>query len=127
MTDPLEQLLHDLDRERAGGDFAGRVWALRDQRSRDRSLRLRVAAVCCALFLATGGGLLHQRTQEKQKLMELRAEHDRIERELSDLKGLTEEYSQIVYLGSTGQEDVILDLGSGNPATPVNQTVSNEF
>lgn len=127
MNEPLERLLQDLAREQAGEDFAERVWALRSQRSHLRALRLRVMAVCCVLFLATGGGLLHYRTQKKQRLLELRAEHARIERELTALKNLTEDYSSFVYLGNTGQEEVMLDLGNANSASQTNQTVSIEF
>jgi len=127
MIDRLDDLLRSVPREKASEGFSEGVLARRQRRSSQRrAWRRQIAAVVLGIVLASGGGAMYRQHREDKRMTELRAEHARLQRDLDQLKKLTENYPSVIYLGSTDEEAVVLDART-TVSGDSNTTVSNEF
>ncbi len=132
--DPLDELLRETPRVVASPEFTGRVLAALDRQPR-RSRHRRRAAIACALAGAlalTAAGVVGWRgAGERQQARAaeaaaLEAEARALARELASLRTLAAASSPVLYLGESGEVDLVLDLGAlweaslaGGPAAAV--------
>lgn len=128
------RLLRELPRETARTGFTTRVLARLDAEDHPATARPRDAwrprlafAAAAVLALVVSAGLIRYdqqreatRTAEARRvLQEIRAEHERLEREV---RALSEPEPQVIYLGGNERIDLVLDLnkvpaegGQGGP------------
>lgn len=113
----ISQLLRSLPREEASPYFtAGVLRRLREGESPRRRIPRRVlAAVAAVLVLALAFGARegwhrYQLRQSRARLAALRAEHEALNTELRALRELAAEARPVVYLGSRGDVDLVVDL-----------------
>lgn len=112
----LGRLLRELPRETARPGFTQRVLARLDEPAKiaasPRVWRLRLAVAATALLAVASAGLVRYEQSRKaeraaearQALQEIRAEHDRLEREL---RALSE--PPVIYLGGDERLDLVVD------------------
>lgn len=113
----LGRLLRELPRETARPGFTQRVLARLDEPAKiaasPRVWRLRLAVAATALLAVASAGLVRYEQSRKaeraaearQALQEIRAEHDRLERELRSLSE-----PPVIYLGGDERVDLVVDL-----------------
>ena len=121
----LTQALQELPRERASHGFTGRVLARLDEPEKRPLMlglpRLSLASVgaiaAAVLLLAVGLGARQwtapagsgdEAAEARALLEEIRAEHERLERELTELEAAG---APVLYLGGDERVDLVLDLG----------------
>jgi hypothetical protein len=121
----LGDLLHELPREHARPDFTARVLERLDAPAPRPITRL-VLAMATVLAVAVSTGVLIDRQsapreaieaeQARRIVQDLRAEHERLQRELQELSE-----PPVVYIGGNEDVDLVLDLGkvrAAEGATP---------
>lgn len=110
--DWLDDALRSLPRESALPDFTGRV--LERVRHNRRTSWVARAAIAASLVAVLGGGIaadVHIRQEREAKLEKLRAEREQLQRELDEIKKVSSEFDRSsVYLGSSGEVDLVVDL-----------------
>lgn len=119
MEDHVGRMLRELPRETARPGFTQRVLARLDQPAQSaaspRVWRLRLAAAMALLAVVSAGVVRYEQVREtarkaertaeaRQALQEIRAEHDRLEREL---RALSE--PPVIYLGGDERLDLVVD------------------
>ncbi len=114
----LGDLLRELPREHARPGFTARVLERLEAPAPARrpSARLVLAAAALVFLTAVSAGLLIDRqsgaresleaARAQRILQDLRAEHERLERELRELS-----QPPVVYIGGNEEVDLVLDLG----------------
>ncbi|MCP4661189.1 MAG: hypothetical protein GY856_37780 [bacterium] len=111
----ISQVLRSLPREEASPYFtAGVLRRLREPRRREARARW-LLAVATILILAVAFGARegwhrYEHRQAVARLAALRAEHQALETELESLRALAAQAHPVVYLGSTRNVDLVLDL-----------------
>lgn len=119
----LTQALRELPPERASPGFTSRVLARLDEpEAHPREMRLSrlslAAVAAAALLVAVALGARHDRlpgsggdaAEARALLEEIRAEHERLERELSELEAASSG-APVLYLGGDESVDLVLDVG----------------
>lgn len=137
--DPLDELLQGLPRVRASDDFTGRVLAELEGRPRRTprpgAVGWAVAAALLLVALLIGGLRVEQQQaagERASRAAELRSEHESLRQDLARLKSQAEQERPVVYLGSTDQIDLVLDLTSVErpvplaPALPMDPRLATE-
>ena len=115
MEDHVGRLLRELPRETARPGFTQRVLARLDKPAQSaaspRVWRLRLAAAMALLVVVSAGVVRYEQVRKaeraaetRQALQEIRAEHDRLEREL---RALSE--PPVIYLGGDERLDLVVD------------------
>ncbi len=113
----LGDLLRELPREHARPGFTARVLErLEAPAPASRpNVRLLLAAAALVLTTVSAGVVIDRQSGSRESLEEaqaqrilqdLRAEHERLERELEELSG-----PPVVYIGGNEEVDLVLDLG----------------
>lgn len=119
--DELHDLLEALPRAATSEDFTARVLARLDEPARavPRARWLTAAAVTVLVILGgfTGQYLIAKKQQE-ERLAAARLERAAIERELREIKRLSDEVSPVVYLGSSGEADYLVDFRVFESSSP---------
>ncbi len=115
----ITRVLGRLPRETASPHFTAAVLRRLGEEPRRRPRRLALAA-CAAVVLATVAFGVHQwseeraREQQRQealvRLEALEAEKQALEAEISSLRRMARDARPVVYLGSTPNLDMVLDL-----------------
>lgn len=117
MEDHVGRLLRELPRETARPGFTQRVLARLDEPAQPaaspRVWRLRLAVAAMVLVAVVSAGVVRyeqarkaeQAAEARQALQEIRAEHDRLEREL---RALSE--PPVIYIGGDERMDLVVDL-----------------
>jgi hypothetical protein len=115
--EPLDQLFRSLPREKASELFTERVMARVRARTAEAAAprrRLALAFAALALVITTGlvgaAGWRRAQLAEQTDLAAARAEQQRLEIELQQLKEMTAELQPVFYVGSTPRYDYYIDL-----------------
>ena len=115
----LGDLLRGLPREQARPDFTARVLARLDEapaRASGPRVRLVLAAAAITVAAVSAGVLVDRQTaapntisatRAQQTLRDLRAEHERLQRELREISE-----PPVIYVGGNEDVDLVLDLGA---------------
>ncbi|HEU5162973.1 MAG TPA: hypothetical protein VFV54_07505 [Thermoanaerobaculia bacterium] len=115
----LDQLFRSLPREKASEFFTERVMArVREKRAAAparRTYAVAFASLLVVIGLASAAGWRRWETQEEARLAAARAEQVRLERELDQIKEMTAGLQPVVYVGSTQDYDVYIDLRALEP------------
>lgn len=122
--EPLDPLFRSLPRETASDYFTQRVMArIREGRAPAPLRRIAALATAATLMLAVGlagvAGWQRAERVEAARLTAARAEQLGIEKELEQIKELTAGLQPVVYVGSTPEYDVYIDLRALQQAPPV--------
>ncbi len=120
--DPARAALDALPRVRASQGFTSRVMqriGAEQNPSHPATLRWIAAAVLGVTLLGTGALYTLRRVDEGQRLQSLRAEHQAIRSELSEIERMAPAEEPVIYLGSDSRSDYVLDLRRNRgPAIP---------
>lgn len=124
-----DPLFRSLPRETASEYFTPRVMArIRARRVPRQRTRLAVATAALLMIVAgvaAVGGWRRAETTEAARVAAARAEQLRIARELAEIKDLTAGLQPVVYVGSTPEYDVYVDLETLEQAPPVARPASH--
>lgn len=145
----LNELLRSLPREQASPGFTARVLAkTREAETARRGfwglpLERSVMAAAALFFVLAGAVFVQQHVQEQQRqartaaavarIEALELERTQLEQELLELQREAREAQGVIYLGSTPEMDMVLDMGrlarrsdnirpaaaTGNPVRPI--------
>ena len=115
----LDQLFRSLPREKASEFFTERVMARVREKGAAAPARRPYAMAFASLFLLLGlagaAGWRQWETREAARLAAARAEQLRLERELDQIKEMTAGLQPVVYVGSTQDYDVYIDVRALEP------------
>jgi hypothetical protein len=116
----LSELLRSLPRENASNGFTTRVMAHARERRAERP-RWRVAAatalVAIIVMVSVAGVRLAERRDERLRVEKMRAEQVQLRNELELLKEMSKKTDPVVYVGSSGSYDVVLDVSKQKRVT----------
>lgn len=116
LSDPIREALHGLPREQASAGFTARLVRRLETTPTPRRFarrRWRVAAAAALLLGMTAGAVIHERLESRRathRRLALELRQEELRRELAKLRRQVTE-PPTLYLGSTSDYDVVLDLG----------------
>ena len=109
----LNELFRSLPRQDSSHGFTDAVLSrLDDQTGAETRFPWKAAAVVTLAVLLGGltGQTLIERQQHRDRLDAFRTEQQRIEQQIEELRGLTSQAESLIYLGSDGDTDYVIDL-----------------
>jgi hypothetical protein len=112
----LSELLRSLPRQSASVGFTTRVMArARDRRIRAPQWRFAMATMfVVAIAIISVAGVKITERNERLRLDQLRQEQADLRRELEQLKEISREAEPVVYIGTSGSYDVVVDVPRQN-------------
>ncbi len=116
----LSELLRTLPRETASTGFTSRVMG----RTRTRGAaapRLRFATatalVAILVMVSVAGARMVEHRETRVRTAKMRAEQLELRKELDQLKAITKQAEPVIYVGSSGAYDVVLDVSKQKRVT----------
>jgi len=123
----LNELLRSLPREEASERFTPDVMRrTRSVRASSGSPARMVLAWAAAVVILITGAAGHWVTRQRDqvRLESIRAEQQQLERELDELKRISEEYSPVLRVNGNDGVDYVVDLNQFNTELPENRQIS---
>lgn len=119
----LSKLLRSLPRQSASAGFTTRVVAkARDRRIRRPQWKFVTATMLVVVVLSIAGVRISERN-ERARLKELRQEQAEIRKELNQLKEISRDAEPVVYIGTSGSYDVVMDVSRNGKVSSTNVPV----
>lgn len=123
----LDELLRSLPREEPSEHFTREVMRrTRSVRASSGSpARVTVAwAATVVILIAGAAGHWVTRQRERDHLASIRAEQQKLERELDELRRISDEYSPLLRVSGNDGVDYLVDLNQFNTERPGNRQIS---
>lgn len=120
----LSELLRSLPRQPASTGFTTRVVAkARDRRIRRPQWKFVTATMVVVVVVLSIAGVRISERNERARLNELRQEQAEIRKELNQLKEISRDAEPVVYIGTSGSYDVVMDVSRNGKVSSTNVPV----